>query len=257
MGVQALPPLPHAACIMALHESYLPPHAPCIMAATGLCPPAHSSLGLAPHTVTERGGGGRRPVGGAPRTLSGDPRTLGGAPRAPYTVTPAWRVVEPAGERSHLTRPPIPPPLPHPSPGGAARTCGTSPRRPRFVIQAMRAARSAEGPRTAPSAPPHTSWRYRPRGAWRAVVQGGRGDRALRTRPQRGCVPTAPGTDTRWGVPHHHPLPHHGRTKEVIATGNSLPQGEGRCGPPGSSWPPASSSWSSPLAVPAHSPHGG
>ena len=95
MGVQALPPLPPAACIMALDESYLPPHAPCVMAASGLCPPAHSSLALAPHTVTERGGG-QRPLGGAPRT--------------PYTVTPAWRVVEPAGERSHLTRPPVPPP---------------------------------------------------------------------------------------------------------------------------------------------------
>ena len=111
------------------------------------CPrPAHS----------DRTGGGRRPLRGAPSTLSGDPRTLGGAPRTPYTMTPAWRVVEPAAERSHLTQPPVPPPVPHPGWGGAARTCGSSPRRPSFVIQAVRPARSAEGPRTAPSAPPPT-----------------------------------------------------------------------------------------------------
>ena len=37
-------------------------------------------------------------------------------------------------------------------------------------------------------------------------VPGGRGDRALRTRPQWGSVPTAPGTDTHWGIP---PSPPH------------------------------------------------
>ena len=49
---------------------------------------------------------------------------------------------------------PSPPPVPHPGWGGAARTCGSSPRRPCFVIQAVRAARRADRPRTAPSAPP-------------------------------------------------------------------------------------------------------
>ena len=49
---------------------------------------------------------------------------------------------------------PGPPPVPHRSSGGAARTCGSSPRRPCNAIRAVRAARSAEGPRTAPSAPP-------------------------------------------------------------------------------------------------------
>ena len=93
MGVQALPLLPPAACIMALHESYLPPCAPCVMAASGLCLPSPSPQ---PH------GGGRRPLGGAPRT--------------PAAAPPDWRVVGPAGARYkppppsiHLPRPPDPP----------------------------------------------------------------------------------------------------------------------------------------------------
>ena len=60
----------------------------------------------------------------------------------------------PAGGRSHLMQNPVPPLVPHPGWGSAARTCGSSPRRPCYVIQAVRAARSAEGARTAPSAPP-------------------------------------------------------------------------------------------------------
>ena len=108
-------------------------------------PSTHAS-----RTVTERGGA----------TAPGwGPQNPGWGPKNPYAVTPTWRVVGLAGERSHLTRNPVPPPVPHPGWGGAARTCGPSPRRPCYVIQAVRAARSAEGPRTAPSAPPHTSWR--------------------------------------------------------------------------------------------------
>ena len=38
-GGQGLAPLPPAARIMALHESYLSPYAPCVMAVSGLCPP--------------------------------------------------------------------------------------------------------------------------------------------------------------------------------------------------------------------------
>ena len=70
VGVHALPPLPPAACIMALHESYLPPCAPCKMAASGLCPFPPPM----PH-AQRANGGGQRPLGGTPRTLGGAPRT--------------------------------------------------------------------------------------------------------------------------------------------------------------------------------------
>ena len=182
-GGPGLAPLPPATRIMGLRVSYLPPYAPCVMAASGLCLLSPTPK---PH------GGGRRPLGGAPKT--------------PAAAPPDWRVVGPAGARYeppppsiHLPRPLDPPPVP---PAGAARPARAVRARfaPCCIIRAVRAARRAEGPRTTPSAPPHDSWRYRPTGAWRAVVQGGRGDRALRTRPQRGSVPTAPGTDTRWEV---------------------------------------------------------
>ena len=117
-GGPGLAPLPPATRIMALHVSYLPPCAPCDMAASGLCLPSPTPK---PH------GGGRRPLGGAPRT--------------PAAAPPDWRVVGPAGARyeppppsNRLPRPPdpppVPPPVPHPGWGGAARACGTSPRRP-------------------------------------------------------------------------------------------------------------------------------
>ena len=64
----------------------------------------------------------------------------------------SWRAVTPDAE-------PGPPPVPHPSWGGAACTCGSSPRRPCNAIQAVRAARSAEGPRTALRTPTHSGWR--------------------------------------------------------------------------------------------------
>ena len=140
-----MPLLPPAACIMALHESYLPPCAPCVMAASGLCLPSPSPQ---PH------GGGRRPLGGAPRT--------------PAAAPPDWRVVGPAGARYkppppsiHLPRPPDPPPVPplSPTPAGAARPARAVRARaaPCGIIRAVRAARRAEGPCTAPSAPPPTT----------------------------------------------------------------------------------------------------
>ena len=140
-GVQALPPLPPAACIMAWRESYLPPYAPCVMAASGLC--------LSLLTLTERGG----------------PTAPGWAPRTPGAATPDWRVVGPAGARFeppppsfHLPRPPDPPPVPplSPTPAGAARPAPAvrAHAAPCCIIRTVRAARRAEGPRTAPSAPP-------------------------------------------------------------------------------------------------------
>ena len=113
MGVQALPLLPPAACIMAWRESYLPPYAPCVMAASGLC--------LSLLTLTERGGP-TAPGWGPQNPWRSDARLEGCgarrcAVRAPATLLP-------------LAATPCPPPVPHPAWGGAARACGSSPRRP-------------------------------------------------------------------------------------------------------------------------------
>ena len=101
MGVHALPPLPPAAYIMAWRKSYLPPYAPCVMAASGLC--------LSLLTLTERGG---------PTAPGWGPPVRGSSPRHPTST-----------DRDPLS-PPGPPLVPHPDWGGAARACGSSPRRP-------------------------------------------------------------------------------------------------------------------------------
>ena len=69
----------------------------------------------------------------------------------------------------------------------------------RRFIWAVRPIRSADRRRMAWTALPHTGWRYRPDGAWRARVLGGQRQLSLHTRPECGSVPTAPGTDTPWG----------------------------------------------------------
>ena len=146
MGVEALPPLPPAACIMAWRVSYLPPYAPCVMAASGLC--------LSLLTLTERGGPAA-PGWGPQNPWRSDARLEGGgarrcAVRAPATLLP-------------LAATPCPPPVPplSPTPTGAARPARAVRARaaPCCIIRTVRAARRAEGPRTAPSAPPHNGWR--------------------------------------------------------------------------------------------------
>ena len=142
MGVQALHPfpLPHASWRCMCHTS-LPMHHVSWPRVAFASPPPHRN----------RTGGGRRPLGGAPRT--------------PAAAPPDWRVVGPAGARFeppppsiHLPRPPDPPPVPplSPTPAGAARPARAVRARaaPCGIIRAVRAARRAEGPRTAPSAPP-------------------------------------------------------------------------------------------------------
>ena len=101
-------------------------------------------------------GGGRRPLGWAPQNpWRSDARLEGGgarrcAVRAPATLLP-------------LAATPCPPPVPplSPTPTGAARpACAVRARAaPCCIIRTVRAARRAEGPRTAPSAPPHNGWR--------------------------------------------------------------------------------------------------
>ena len=141
MGVQALPLLPPAACIMAWRESYPPPYAPCVMAASGLC--------LSLLTLTERGGA-TAPGWGPQNPWRSDARLEGGgarrcAVRAPATLLP-------------LAATPCPPPVPplSPTPTGAARPARAVRARaaPCCIIRTVRAARRAEGSRTAPSAPP-------------------------------------------------------------------------------------------------------
>ena len=229
VGVQALPPLPPAACIMAWRESYLPPYAPCVMAASGLC--------LSLLTLTERGG--RRPLGGAPRT--------------PGAATPDWRVVGPACARFeppppsfHWPRPPVPPrspPCPPPRLGRRGPRVRFEPAPPLVALYGQCGPPGERRGPALPRAPPPTMAGARGLAAPGGLLcRGGRGDRALHTRPQLGSVPTAPGTDAGWGVPHRHPPQHHGHKGEVIAPGIGLPQAEGRCRPPGSSWPPTSCS---------------
>ena len=139
-----MPPLPPAACIMAWRESYLPPYAPCVMAASGLC--------LSLLTLTERGGptapgwGPQNPWRSDALLEDGGARRC--AVRAPATLLP------PAAT-------PCPPPVPplSPTPTGAARPARAVRARaaPCCIIRTARAARRAEGPRTAPSAPPLTT----------------------------------------------------------------------------------------------------
>ena len=128
-GGPRLAPLPPATRIMALRVSYLPPHAPCVMAASGLCLPFPTPK---PH-----GGGPKAPGWGPQNPCSCATRLEGGgarrcAVRAPATLHPPYATPDPTPD----------PPL-SPTPAG-----------PCCIIRAVRAARRAEAPRTAPSAPP-------------------------------------------------------------------------------------------------------
>ena len=176
-------------------------------------------------------GGGQRPPVGDPKTLGRDARTLGGDPRTPCAPPQTKRAAGPAGVRFEPTPPsnrqlcpPHPPPPDPPScEAGAARTCGSSPRRPESQYTCTAGRHECVW---APHCPePHTRWRYRPDGAWRGFVPGGQGDRALRSRPQRGSVPTAPGTNTNWGVT---PPPHTQDSRVGgISPGQRPPPGQG------------------------------
>ena len=138
-----LAPLPPATRIMASHVSHLFPYAPCVMAASGLFLPSPTPK---PH------GEGRRPLGGAPRT--------------PVAAPPDWRVVGPAGARLEplpssmqlprpLDPPPCPPPVPHPSWGGAARACDSNLRRPLLHCTGSAGGQESGGiPRCPKRAPP-------------------------------------------------------------------------------------------------------
>ena len=146
-------------------------------------------------------GGGRRPLGGAPRT--------------PGAATPDWRVVGPAGARFEppppyfrWPRPPVPPrspPCPPPRLGRRGPRVRFEPAPP---LDALYGQCGPPGERRGPAlprAPPPTTAGARGLAAPGGLLcRGGRGDRALHTRPQLGSVPTAPGTDAGCGVPHRH-----------------------------------------------------
>ena len=144
MGVQALPPLPPAACIMAWRESYLPPYAPCVMAASGLC--------LSLLTLTERGGP-TAPGWGPQNPWRSDARLEGGGARRCAVRGPATLL------RLAATPcpPPGPPPVPHPHWGGAARTCGSSPRRPLLHYTDSAGRQESGGAPHCPERPPPTT----------------------------------------------------------------------------------------------------
>ena len=197
-------------------------------------------------------GGGRRPLGGAPGT--------------PAAAPPDWRVVGPAGARYEppppsirLPRPPDPPRVPHPGWGGAARACGTSPRRPLMHYTGSAGRQESGGAPHCPERPPPRQLALKANRRLAGCCAGG-------ARRPGASYPPPTGVCTH-GTGHRHPLggshttthpQHHGHGRKGIPPGNGLPQAEGRCRPPGSSWPPpVSSSLSSPLAVPAHSPRGG
>ena len=138
MGVQALHPfpLPHASWRCMCHTS-LPVHHVSWPRVAFASPPPHRN----------RTGGGRRPLGGAPRT--------------PAATPPDRRVVGPAGARYelpppsiHLPRPPDPPPAPHPGWGGAARACGSSPRRPLLHYTGSAGRQESGGAPHCPERPP-------------------------------------------------------------------------------------------------------
>ena len=142
MGVQALHPfpLPHASWRCMCHTS-LPMHHVSWPRVAFASPPPHRN----------RTGGGRRPLVGAPRT--------------PAAAPPDWRVVGPAGARYeppppsiHLPRPPdpppCPPPVPHPGWGGAARACGSSPRRPLLHYTGSAGRQESGGAPHCPEPPP-------------------------------------------------------------------------------------------------------
>ena len=216
------------------------------MAGSGLCLPSPTPK---PH-----GGGAKAPGVGPPEPLQlrlptggwWGPPVRGTSPRHP-----------PSTCRDPLT-PPAPPPCPPPGWGGAARACGTSPRRPMLHYTGSEGHRELGGAPHCPEPPPPTT-----AGAKGQTAPGGLLCRGAR-RPGASYPP--PTGVCAHGTGHRHPLggshsttppQHHGHGRKGIAPGNGLPQAEGRCRPPGSSWPPISSSLSSPLDAPAHSPRGG
>ena len=142
MGVQALHPfpLPHASWRCMCHTS-LPVHHVSWPRVAFASPPPHRN----------RTGGAEGPWVGPPEPLQlrlptggwWGPPVRGTSPRHPPTAC-----------HDPLT-PPLSPPL-SPTPAGAARPARAVRARaaPCCIIRAVRAARRAEGPRTAPSAPP-------------------------------------------------------------------------------------------------------
>ena len=224
MGVKALPLLPPAACIMAWRESYLPPYAPCVMAASGLC--------LSLLTLTERGGA-TAPGWGPQNPWRSDARLEGGgarrcAVRAPATLLP-------------LAATPCPPPVPPCPPPRLGR------RGPRVRFElapplvALYGQCGPPGERRGPAlprAPPPTTAGARGLAAPGGLLcRGGKATGRFIPAPNWGLCPRHRAQSPVGG--YHTATGHKG---EVIAPGIGLPQAEGRCQPPGSSWPPTSSS---------------
>ena len=239
MGVQALHPfpLPHASWRCMCHTS-LPMHHVSWPRVAFASPPPHR----------KRTGGVEGPWVGPPepqqlRLPTGGwwgPPVRGASPRHP-----------PSTCRDSLTPPPCPPPVPHPGWGGAARTCGTSPRRPllHYTGSAGRQ-ESGEAPHCPERPPPTTAGAKGHPAPGGRLCKGGEATGRFVPAPNGGLHQRHRAQTPVGGWPHHHPPQHHGHGRKGIAPGNGLPQAEGRCRPPGSSWPPISSSLSSPLAVP-------
>ena len=138
-GSRPCPPFPllHASWRCMSHTSLPARHA--TWPRVALVPSPHPCL--APR---DRTGGANGPWMGPPEPWTGPQE-----PQCCYSDAEGG-----VTSRRAVTRDAEPPPVPHPCWGGAARTCGSSPRRPCNAIRAVQAARSAERPRTAPSAPP-------------------------------------------------------------------------------------------------------
>ena len=207
MGVQALHPfpLPHASWRCMCHTS-LPMHHVSWLRVAFASPPTHRN----------RTGGGEGPWVGPPvilrlRLPTGGwwgPPLRGTSPRHP-----------PSTCRDLLT----------PPRGGAARACGTSPRRPLLHYTGIAGRQESGGAPHCPERPPPTTAGAKvqpPPGG--LLCKGGRGDRVLRTRPQRGSVPTVPGTDTRWEVATPPPITAPRPREEGNSPGLRPPPGRGK-----------------------------
>ena len=175
------------------------------------------------------------------------PQACGSSPRRPPADCP-----DPGS--------PPPPPEPHPCKGGAAHTCGSSPRRP-LTQHTGSAGRKESGwaphcPQRPPP-PPTTTGAIGLTAPGGLLCRGGEVTGRFVPAPNGGLYPRHRAHTLVGGC---HPTPptlHRTHRKEGSAPGNGLTQAEGRCQPPGPPGPPASSSLSSPLAAPAHSPRGG
>ena len=189
-------------------------------------------LPLPPHA--NRKGGADGPWSGPPEPLAQrrptggwwGPPVRGSSPRHPTTTG-----------RDPLS-PPGPPPVPHPDWGGAARACGSSPRRPLLHYTDSAGRQECGGAPHCPERPPPTTAGARGLAAPGGLLcRGGEATGRFIPAPKWGLCPQHQAQSPVGG--NHTATGHKG---EVIAPGIGLPQAEGRWQPPGSSWPPTSSS---------------